>query len=1545
MRRSGRGKPGRRTVSAAATSAPPAADLKAVLLTLPPTGGGGFEDLMALVISRVLGQAFRVLPSGPQGGRDLQSDRGPGQIVIECKLYKGAIPKPEVVSKIAELGVSGNRPDLWILATTSSANPLTLDLLRAVAEKDGVAILALDWAKAAEAPPLPAFLALAPDVVVDFFRVHRGADTARRTDEALKAVRESGAFAQVSEALVRQVADASIATPIARAKNRRWLEAKFASRAVANLAFGQPLAPNDPFPLVLRPRPALTAVLQEKMTGAPDKSLVVVTGIDGCGKSWSVAQAWLTADPQPLMLFVPATEVAPSSGSDLATLLLSKLGSQCGEQLDDAGRKRWEAKFRQWREAPVPEAPRFILWVDGLNQQDSAVWPSWLSVAAEDAEKLGGRLIVTVRDQAFDRWRMALSTNVVRLRAPEWELEEVRAILKEQGFDLEDVKQDTRPRLQNPRLLSIGLELIHSGALKDVSELSVERLMFEHIRLGVRDGHTREDAETFSRRLADHAGVILNRLEEDRLDDLRLFDTGPGAKVDFTKELIAARDGRFYQPTPGEPTLYQLTEDGLRIALGLAILQKLRFEDRNQRDPREMLAQLIEPVRTLDEVSAVIFAALLQANLEETSGAVIAALFEAYAGLQNVDGANLPAFRAIVRGRLGAALQALGQIVSTGRHAPQATWLRTGVRDRQTDVADALIIADTVRAWLRTASMAPELLVSRHADGARDPAELQRRREAIDEARARLTRWEAERLEAMDWAHHDPARLHREALRLIAGIPLASFADALVDCALSEAFNSGFQDAHRDLLSLVRFNPIDWMETRGELLRVVEPLRAAGVSRVGKWALVSILRALATPEDAAEEACLVEELTKDEKPFQGWRLLEDYCASDPCDPSSVRPSNLDETEARYGDLIFGQRDDRESRADEFHFLRDARPAIARFAPKVAVAAQRRQAAAVMTRSGRFLRDDIASLALHSAALDRGVVEQALEISRLHSQPRSLDSPESREAWVTSQYALLLALPHLDGSEQQRVLRALPPHGPPLLQLVEVMTSAKPEELVLTLRTAMASGDIGKKLAAVSFAAWSGTPISAEARSLLLEATRDPDSGVRAQAMAWIVSTGDGEAAVMLAAEGWSIHKIDLRSQAFEAWYGSRALILAVRRGALTVAELFDRILLSAASVAATTLGPSAHPLLAIRLEAALRRAVAATLPFAPPAVELVRGGWAGRAPPLYSVSRDPEDAFATVEEQRRLHDEAWDAFTSFTQDLTEQDARLIVEDVGFEAIAACEAAQPGWVARLAEVVLCTPKPKLRQVRSFALLLVRALATGDAALAERLLRRLQGVAGIVDLKGPAGAGLEAECVWSAQADTHFDRPRAERLDRARDDAELAGEVFGALRGGQEAFLLRYAEARLAGPQPATIVRGLAVLGFCDASARVSDLIAGFEHIDGYIGSAARSARYAYERNAWARTWRQEMIKAETPEQYWLSCQLFLKVVDPRFAIWADCLGRSELASRFDPLLTSHLENRFRRRADKRAKRLSGDEPPHGVYLSRAGGAAESSAALA
>ena len=130
----------------------------------------------------------------------------------------------------------------------------------------------------------------------------------------------------------------------------------------------------------------------------------------------------------------------------------------------------------------------------------------------------------------------------------------------------------------------------------------------------------------------------------------------------------------------------------------------------------------------------------------------------------------------------------------------------------------------------------------------------------------------------------------------------------------------------------------------------------------------------------------------------------------------------------------------------------------------------------------------------------------------------------------------------------------------------------------------------------------------------------------------------------------------------------------------------------------------------------------------------------------------------------------------------------------------------------------------------------------------------------------------------------------------------------------------------------VAHALMVAGFSDHDPFNDDVLDRYRGTDGFIGDAHKAARYAYDRNTWARHWFERMCHARDGLEFWRFSVLFTKIVDGRHDLWqSEYEIRSESMWLFWPSVGNKLRNRIRKWADQRKKKLFGQEVPAENFL--------------
>ena len=314
-------------------------NLKSALLSLPATGEKGFEGLIGATLHEISGVHFRLAGSGSQFGIDGKPAYEVDAICFEGKRYADRIPRTEVLSKIAELSINDTETDIWVLGATSQIGSQLADDARELGAKNGIVVLILDWSEIG-LPPFAVALAMGKTRVQEFLKSNiSDNETLRKAVAALEAVRNSQDFTPHADRIRAQCNEPAVGITLAQRANTDWLIDAFSSRKRAKTKLGQPLSPGETDTAKVRQRKTLIDKLHPYLAAAPDETVVCILGGEGNGKSWIVAQSWLTLAHKPLMVFMTAYDFAEMAGqNDVVDLLISKLIKGVRSTLDSCNK-------------------------------------------------------------------------------------------------------------------------------------------------------------------------------------------------------------------------------------------------------------------------------------------------------------------------------------------------------------------------------------------------------------------------------------------------------------------------------------------------------------------------------------------------------------------------------------------------------------------------------------------------------------------------------------------------------------------------------------------------------------------------------------------------------------------------------------------------------------------------------------------------------------------------------------------------------------------------------------------------------------------------------------------------------------------------------------------------------------------------------------------------------------------------------------------------------------------------------------------------------
>ena len=415
------------------------------------------------------------------------------------------------------------------------------------------------------------------------------------------------------------------------------------------------------------------------------------------------------------------------------------------------------------------------------------------------------------------------------------------------------------------------------------------------------------------------------------------------------------------------------------------------------------------------------------------------------------------------------------------------------------------------------------------------------------------------------------------------------------------------------------------------------------------------------------------------------------------------------------------------------------------------------------------------------------------------------------------------------------------------------------------------------------------------------------------------------------------------SNSYENAYGSAILTEGVARGWISIDEALEKMSSRHYGWIARLGGTGAAQEVARRVDASIRVAVGVEVENTLPDVEYrcrqearpdsfpytVTEG-EGQSDVMVEPCRPGRRSEEEFEEQERRRHEA---VKLFRKKLDEKNAGILVDDIGTDEFKAVVEADREAADRWYRLFLGLSEGARWAVHNLVVLLAYALREGSAERAVRLLRLVWRETGPIRFTvGRARIPLEGAIAWSAAGSDAGREWCHERLAMARNDYELATEVLAALSSGGEGVLMDFIRERLEGGEPEGMARALIVAGFSNQDDYIGEVLRSYGDAKGFIGEACKAAKYAHDRDRWARHWFNEMCKATLPTEFWRYSILFTKIVDGRFTIWG---SEYERCSGPMALFAASIEEEVNKRLEKwrkhREKTLFGAKKPEEVFL--------------
>lgn len=1519
-------------------------NIRIALQNLSPSGPNGFEGILAIIMGRLTGQPFRLASSGTQRGRDGDSAFDDGATYFEGKRYKESPSKKEIWGKLGDLAIDdAGQVDVWVLGATCEVAAQTVTDARKFAAQFGLGIVPLDWSDTALGPLLIGTVAAGDDAKTFISDNLAGTPHAHLVPDAAAAIDYFAAqpdmLGQIA-ALKTSLSGEQASLGNARASNHAWLQKLFKDRVLARAEFGQPLAPLDDGGLVALQR-TQESELAPAFSGRPASDLYAVVGDEGVGKSWLCASAWLRADPRSLLLICTADELlADGATSDFEAFLIDKLIRQTGGQNSERTLERWRRRLKGWRANPTPDNVRVSLVIDGLNQPRTGDWSRWIDRAAAELRSMGGCVVITTRLAHWTSIRRSLVSTVTSVTVTPWSIPEVKSLLTSRGIDTGKVQTQVLTSLCNPRLLGLAIDLLEAKDVELVGQLSVGRLIFEHMRRANVTGAVPMLPDEFAELLKKLAKQVLDRLQSQSTDDLRIFNIATG------NALQAAATSRFFAPVAGAPLEYEIRSEGLDLGLALYLISELSREARNQRNPGDGLATILEPIAALDEAAKIILLATQIACLtDDILQDVRTALLEHLVSLQNLPTAEADAFAVLAKKSPAAFLAAMEYVHCARSRYTNADWLLYALKSHSDDPAVWREIVCSAKRWLSFYSLAPERMMFK-TPGRDSADEVQREsekcREKLAETAVNLTeverRYVTDKLIQTDrW---DFAPLLKVMCFMVAGNSLADLAPYFVRCCFSQAYGPTVHAADKELYQLIRFNRVDWGATREALLTELEGLPEAETSPVGKWTRVEALRATGELNDGQKAQILAEWLVRDRERFAGWSLRETYCATDPCDPASMKPDNVDATAKDYRALDPAKLLNSMGHSEGDHFFDMARCGVARFHLADAIAAHRALASDVLGRSGHSRRRGVLELLEHSSLLTEPQAKAFLAAGQTSTAFYKADEPSVRDEWLTAQYSIWLAIPHLSPDEQLEAIGGI--QGKTIiLNVLEQPRAASEAKVEGVLEKVRHAGSEDSQSAVLGALIYSKPPMSGRALEIVGTLCRSPSAVVRSQALGVAAASGNRALLSEIADGDWNDSELAPENDTLESWHGSSAILQAAKLDLLSIEDALDRMHLSHYGFAAIELGAKGAAAVIPRVKAAIRKALGYLDEPSLLSVATTSPNLGDRRPPLVSLEdappRDQKEQWGRIGETPAQFDERQKriglAYQNFANGLTAADADLILTDLGYEGVRALVDADPDEASAWLSMFDSANDIQLRHLHHVALQIGVALAALGEAKAPDFIQRVAALKPTVNrVSGAAKLPAETLLFWGNAEVPSIKAICRQRLVSRHQDSDIALEVMAATLCGRQRLVEAVVDELLARGEPVDIGLALTISGFSDTSDHAAKVLANYETAQGFIGLAHRAAKSAYERNVWSKTWYQKMLDASDRGTFWQASVMLSKIVDARLDAWSSGLGRGgEIFGAFELTVKPELKRRIAKWQKGREKKLFGDDAPPSVFL--------------
>ena len=283
------------------------------------------------------------------------------------------------------------------------------------------------------------------------------------------------------------------------------------------------------------------------------------------------------------------------------------------------------------------------------------------------------------------------------------------------------------------------------------------------------------------------------------------------------------------------------------------------------------------------------------------------------------------------------------------------------------------------------------------------------------------------------------------AFHILAGKPLANFASEFTKWSFGCSLNSSYSSPHKDFISLIRYNLVDWENTRTQLLNEAKILNSSDNSSVAKWAYIRILYATGESSDAKFAENLAKQLRNDAY-SGGWRRIENYCSTDPCDPESLEPENIVKAIQVCHELDVCKIWNDLNQTSESLLLHDIQTGLARFRPNEVVSKYRELITDILCRTQYPLQCGILNIDQHNLLFTKDHVARLLDVHKLDKDSEIFDGLTENNKNFVNQYSIMQILPYIEPIQQVEILMNFKEEDNVFTDLIEIMEPITHQEL-------------------------------------------------------------------------------------------------------------------------------------------------------------------------------------------------------------------------------------------------------------------------------------------------------------------------------------------------------------------------------------------------------------------------------------------------------------------------------------------------------------------